>query len=606
MVRIVVMGVAGSGKSTVGAALGAALGVPFVDGDSLHPVANVDKMSAGYPLDDDDRWPWLASVRATLRQPGGAVVACSALARRYRDLLRQAGDVRFVLLDIEPADAVARAAARADHFMGPEMVESQFAALERPAADEADVQVVDAGRSVRSIVDAVRAAVDESVGDYGTAALVADGGPGRAIAPDDVRAHVDTVVAHVVERGARRVLLVPPDHTRLHSMAGPITVHLARELRALGIAVAVLPALGTHVPMSDDDAALLFGPDLGAADLLPHDWRSGLRSIGVIGADEVRVATGGRYGDDIPVAVDAEIFEHDLVVSIGQVVPHEVIGMANFTKNVMVGLGGADIIHRTHFVGAVAGMETIMGRTSSPVRDVVDAAFDRFVAPAVSVLWVLTVVEDLGVEKVLRGLFVGEGGSGASGGRAFRAAAELARAVNVTVVDEPWSRAACWLDPAEFRSTWLGNKAIYRTRMAMADGGELLVLAPGVRRFGEDPTVDESIRAHGYRGTPATLAAVDTDVQLAANLAAAAHLVHGSAEGRFRIVYCTDPDSGGLTRSEVESVGYEWRALVEVLDELGLDGTEQSGSRVDRTGAAFEYVANPALGLWTTADRMGD
>jgi hypothetical protein len=223
------------------------------------------------------------------------------------------------------------------------------------------------------------------------------------------------------------------------------------------------------------------------------------------------------------------------------------------------------------------------------VRDVVDAAFDRFIAPEVAVLWVLTVVEDVNGEMVQRGLHVGVGGSMESGGAAFRAAAALAQRTNITVVEAPLERVVCWLDPVEFHSTWLGNKAVYRTRMAIADGGELVVLAPGVQRFGEDPTIDRLIRRHGYRGTPAALHAMRTDPELAAHLGAAAHLIQGSSEGRFRIVWCTDPSSGGLTQAEVESVGYEWRSLHEELARL--DGPER---------ADWYYVANPAMGLWTS------
>jgi hypothetical protein len=140
--------------------------------------------------------------------------------------------------------------------------------------------------------------------------------------------------------------------------------------------------------------------------------------------------------------------------------------------------------------------------------------------------------------------------------------------------------------------------------MAIADGGELVVLAPGVHRFGEDELIDRLIRRHGYRGTAAALAGVRSDPELAANLGAAAHLIHGSSEGRFRIVWCTDPASGGLTRDEVESVGYEWRSLPEELTLAGVDGSAPTGPRRDADGREFFYVGNPAMGLWSTAARL--
>jgi carbohydrate kinase (thermoresistant glucokinase family) len=589
--RVVVMGVAGSGKTTVGAALAEGLGAAFVDADSLHSPASVEKMAAGIGLTDDDRWPWLARLRATLRTEGSTLVTCSALKRTYRDMLRHAPGIRFVFLDVSAAIAMERTEAREGHFMRSGMLAGQFEALERPGADETDVLVVDGSLPVQTLVDDLVARLEEVPTGLAVAPLLSAGGVDRVITPAELSAHLHSVVhEHVLPRGVRRVLLVPPDQTRLHSRAGTITVQLLQLLEAEGVEVGVLPALGTHVAMGEADAHAMFGDAIRASRLLRHDWRDGLRTLGEISAEEVGVLTAGRFVEAIPVAVDAELFaDWDLVVSVGQVVPHEVIGMANFTKNIVIGLGGAPTIHRSHFVGAVAGLETIMGRVESPVRDVVDSAFDRFLAPEVSVLWVLTVVEDTAGEMVQRGLYVGAGGTMDTGGAAFRAAAALAQRTNLTVVPQPLEKVACWLDPVEFRSTWLGNKAVYRTRMAIADGGELVVLAPGVARFGEDPTIDMLIRRHGYRGTLAALEGVRTDQELAANLGAAAHLVHGSSEGRFRIVWCTDPANGGLTQAEIESVGYEWRSLPEELARL--EGPER---------ADWFYVANPAMGLWTS------
>src|SRR3990172_7027781 len=134
----------------------------------------------------------------------------------------------------------------------------------------------------------------------------------------------------------------------------------------------------------------------------------------------------------------------------------------------------------------------------------------------------------------------------------FSRAADLSLRVNFTLLDAPLKKVVVYLDPSEFKSTWLGNKSIYRTRMAMADGGELVILAPGLKEFGEDPEIDRLIRKYGYRGTPATLAAVQANPELANNLSAAAHLIHGSSEGRFRITYCP----GSQMRAEaIRSVG---------------------------------------------------
>ena len=158
MYRVVVMGVAGSGKSTIASAIASRLGLRYVDADDLHPPANVMKMAKGSALTDRDRWPWLVEVRRTLREADGdgVVVACSALARRYRDLLRGADGTLFVFLDVDEVTAVARTTGRSGHYMGAGMVGGQFEALERPDELEADVHTIDGNAATDLVVaDAV-------------------------------------------------------------------------------------------------------------------------------------------------------------------------------------------------------------------------------------------------------------------------------------------------------------------------------------------------------------------------------------------------------------------------------------------------------------------
>jgi nickel-dependent lactate racemase len=408
--------------------------------------------------------------------------------------------------------------------------------------------------------------------------LLSLGGPSAELRVDD---HVPALAALVLGTGARRVLLVPPDQTRLHSRAGELTAALVRALDPELEQVDVLPALGTHRPLGPLEAAELFGDAIPAGRLLVHRWRDGVTSVGELSAEEVDDVAGTSLGLSLPFLLDDALVSggYDLVVSLGQIVPHEVAGFGGYTKHLCIGLGGRETIQRSHFVGAVHGIERTMGVVDTPVRVLLDRGFDRFVAPRQRVLFVLTVVELLADGTVLRGLFAGEGGTGASGGAAFRAATVLSADVNVEIV-EPFVRCVAFLDPAEYRSTWLGNKAIYRTRLAMSDGGELIVLAPGVDRFGEDDTVDALIRRHGYRGRDAALAAMAGDPELAANLAAVAHLMHGSTEGRFDVVYCPGP---GLSRADVEGVGFRYLPY------------EEAAALYEPT------IANPALGLWRAA-----
>ena len=143
--RVVIMGVAGCGKSSVGAALSAALGVPYVDGDDLHPAANVDKMRRGVALSDHDRWPWLGQVAACLQNSAPVIVGCSALKRAYRDRIRAGvqGEVAFVHLSGDRDLIAARMAQRQGHYMPLSLLDSQFAALEPPGQDEAFTVTID-------------------------------------------------------------------------------------------------------------------------------------------------------------------------------------------------------------------------------------------------------------------------------------------------------------------------------------------------------------------------------------------------------------------------------------------------------------------------------
>jgi len=391
----------------------------------------------------------------------------------------------------------------------------------------------------------------------------------------------------------KKVLALPPDGTRGHSRAGLV---LGLLFEYYGDALCdIMPALGTHAPMSAEEIASMF-PGVPPSLFRVHDWRRDLATLGRVPGDFVASVSEGRLDYDWPAQVNRLVAEggHDLVVSVGQVVPHEVAGMANHAKNLFVGTGGVEGIHRSHFLGAVHGMERIMGRADTPVRALFDYASREFAAE-LPVFYVLTVVgpAETGGGDALRGLFCGQGR------KCFEEAAGLSRSLNVNLLDAPIKKALVTLDPHEFKSTWLGNKAIYRLRMAMADGGELIVLAPGVARFGEDPTIDLLIRKHGYRGTEATLAAVKRDPELAANLSAAAHLIHGSSEGRFSITYC----AGGLSREEVEGSGFRYGDLAAALGTWKPESLAAGPNKV--RGEEIFFVPNPAAGLWATKARFG-
>ncbi len=413
------------------------------------------------------------------------------------------------------------------------------------------------------------------------------------LTPERVEAAVDQVASAWVEgAGVKRLLLLPPDHTRLHSFAGPITAALWRRLHQR-VEIDVMPALGTHHAMKPAQLKMMFGEDIPLDRYVAHDWRNHLAPLGVIPGSRLAELSGGRMTDEVEVAVNRRIVsgEYDLALSIGQVVPHEVIGFANHSKNICIGCGGGAMLHQSHFLGAVCGIERVLGTADNPVRQLVDQGFYDFVRPRADIQFLLTVVEDSPQGPRLRGMSAGEGKA------PFLWGAELSGRLNVTRVDRALERVVVWLDPHEFSSTWLGNKAIYRTRKAMADGGELIVLAPEVNTFGEDPTIDRLIRRHGYRGTPDALAQLEADPELAGNLSAAAHLIHGSTEGRFNVTYCT---GSGLTAEEVRGVGYQHRPYNEAAAALGITDRLTDGWNEAPDGKPFYYIRNPALGLWSS------
>ena len=585
------MGVSGCGKSSIAEALAKSLSAIFLDGDDFHPAANKSKMAAGVPLNDDDRAPWLEQLRHELATRTNVVLACSALKKRYRNSLRKAGDVRFVYLDGSFELIEGRMLARQNHFMKPGMLRSQFDALESPEADETDVIRV-------SIVPPINQIIEQALNSLKMHTFqLNDGSVERIISSADLEAHLATILNHILARQPKRVLLLPPDHTRLYSMAGPISAWLYPRLIAAGIEVEVMPTLGTHAPMTRDQCELMFGDAIPFEKILPHRWREDLVTLGELPVEFMREISGGRFNQPLPVQVNKILVEgnFDLVISPGQVVPHEVIGLANYTKNICVGLGGRDTIHRSHFLGAVCNMESIMGRVETPVRRALDEAFNRFIAQRLQVLFILTVMQDTEKGVVQRGLYAGYDRKG------YEAAATLSAKVNFTLVDRAIDRCVVWLDPREFHSTWLGNKSVYRSRMAMADGGTLYVLAPALAHFGEDSTIDSLIRRHGYKGTPATLAAMKLDPELAGNLSAAAHLIHGSSEGRFRIVYCPGP---GVTREEIEGVGFEYMPFEEAAKRWN-PAEQPTGWYTDSVdGKSYYSISNPALGLWANQERL--
>ena len=379
-----------------------------------------------------------------------------------------------------------------------------------------------------------------------------------------------------------KILVIPPDITRLHSGAGELT-QILYEMLGADTQFHIMPAIGTHEPLTEAQMDLMY---TGIPhDLFKlHDWRNDVVEIGVVPSEFVREVSEGTVDMDIPIQINKILLEgdYDLIISVGQVVPHENTGMANHNKNVFVGIGGHETINRGHFLAGVYGMERIMGRIKTPLRQVLDYAEDNFLNE-LEIVYALTVMgRDENEELVTRGLYIG------NDRETFEHAARLSQKVNITRLREPQEKVVVYLDPKKYQSHWLGNKSIYRTRMIMADDGELIVIAPGLREYGEDPEMDRLIRKYGYHGTPEVLREVSENQDLRDNLAAAAHLIHGSSEGRFRITYAP----GHLTAEETRSAGYEWADIDSLM------GKYEPAKLKEGYNDGFYFVSNPAVGLW--------
>ncbi len=390
----------------------------------------------------------------------------------------------------------------------------------------------------------------------------------------------------------KKILILPPDISRMHSGGGKIT-QMYYELLKDSCEIDVMPALGTHDAMTPEESERFLG-EIPFSSIIVHDWRNDVVKLGEVPGSYVEEVSEGLLHDPIDVEVNKRLLDpsYDLIISAGQVVPHQVVGMANYSKNIFVGCGGSSMINSSHMLGAFYGMERIMGRDHSPVRKVFDYAEEKYLR-RIPLLYVLTVTTQVGDGIALHGLFIGRNRE------LFEKAVALSQEKNMTIREKPFKKAVVYLDESEFKSTWIGNKAIYRTRMAIADGGELIILAPGVRKFGEDGQNDELIRKYGYCGREKILGLCKENKDLQENLSVAAHLIHGSSDGRFSVTYAVSK----LTREEVEGVHFQYADYDEMIRKYD-PSVLKDGYNTLEDGEEIYYISNPALGLWACAEKM--
>ena len=393
-------------------------------------------------------------------------------------------------------------------------------------------------------------------------------------------------------RDPKRVLLLPPDITRAHSGAGKITEELYKIFSKTA-EVYVIPTLGQHVPHTPEQNQWMFG-SIPEERILKHDWRNGATHLGEVPASFVKEVSGGKADWAIPIALNTPLVTEkwDLIINVGHVVPHEVLGFANHNKNYFIGLGGKETICASHMMAACCGIENNLGNLITPLRQCYNKAEDELLGFLPDCYFEVTMAyDDQGVLKH-SGVYVGDDLD------VYLEAARASRELNVTIVP-PLKKVVAVMQGDEFYSTWVANKAIYRTRMAMADGGELLIIAPGLRRFGEQPDVDELIRKYGYSGTENVMKLWRTEPILQDLTHGTAHLIHGSSEGRFKITYAP----GFLSKEEIESVCFGYADLEETLKRYN-PATMKNGFNVMPDGEEVYYISTPSAGLWTTAEKL--
>ena len=414
----------------------------------------------------------------------------------------------------------------------------------------------------------------------------------------EIEALLDKTVDEARDRlgiaALRRVLLLPPDITRAHAGLGWMTEYLFHKLDAAGAEVHVIPTLGQHVPHTVADNEWMFG-SIPQDRIHAHDWKNGVTHVGTVPAEFVRQVTGGLVDWEMPIDLNTMTVteQWDLIINLGHVVPHEVLGFANHNKNYFIGLGGKRTLGSSHMASAVYGIENNLGNLVTPVRQCFNYAEDHFLADLPDVYVQLVMIYDADGRLVHTGVFVGDDLD------TYLEAAKLSREQNITVFDEPVHKIVAVMQADEFRATWVANKAVYRTRMAMADGGELLVIAPGVERFGEQPEVDALIRTYGYLSKSQVLDLFESREDMQDIPHGTAHLVHGSAEGRFTIRYAP----GKLSREDIESVGYEYADVDEALARYNPE-TMTDGWNTMPDGERVFFISTPSAGLWSTRERL--
>ena len=390
-----------------------------------------------------------------------------------------------------------------------------------------------------------------------------------------------------------RILLLPPDFTRYHSYAGEITCMLYDKLKSSS-QIVILPTTGTHANMTNKELQAMY-PSIPLALFRKHDWQNDTLIMGTIPAELTYELTGGLVKWPVNCEINRILVDGkwDQIISIGQLVPHELIGIANHNKNILVGAGGKDIIGKTHMIGALYGAEKMIGHITSPVRNILNYMSQNFIQK-LPITYLMTVRgPDNNGYIVNRGIFAGDDQE------CYLEGARLCQQVNIKMLDKDYKKVIAFLDPEEFKSVWVGNKALLRTMMCIADGGELIIICPGIRAFAENSFADSFIRKYGYRSKQELLDIVEKSGEMEDYMLPLSQMILSDTGKRFKVTYAAKD----ISREELESVYCNWISYEDVIKKYDPESL-QEGENILPDGEEIFYVHKPAQGLWSEINRF--
>jgi nickel-dependent lactate racemase len=385
----------------------------------------------------------------------------------------------------------------------------------------------------------------------------------------------------------KKILLLPPDITRSQSGAGYIADILYKYFS--GIAnVWVMPALGQHAPHTLEQNKKMF-PSIPEEKIIKHNCKTDTEKIGTITSDYVKEVTRGAANIDIPIEINKTLLygNWDFIINIGQVVPHEVFGFSNHNKNYFIGVGGYSTISSSHIASACCGIENILGEILSPIRKCFNKAEEEFAKHLPNIYIMVVTTQNTKGNHVISGFYCG------NNVETYYLAAKHSSQENI-ITTPALKKVVCLMREDKFSTTWVANKAIYRTRKAMENNGELIIIAPGLKKFGENNEADFLIRKYGYTGSKNIIKIMEKDEALKKSAHVAAHLMHGSCEQRFKITYAP----GYLTKKEIEGVNYKYMDINTALEQYNPQKLKEGFNKLPN-GEEIYFKGSPALGLWS-------